>query len=179
MAFQTGDLYHARHICSGLSSLANTTSGSQIDAEDGHTNCLFRKGNHLCGAWQVSWFGSSHTIPVNAPESDTLIKHQAVGGETLIPNNMPRSVLEFSGIAWVSRGHPDNGPAPPYHNVRFTPESVHAERQHRRPLSAISWHYARPRICLFRINPQSSSWDRRQSFQEPAAAGRRSSLGGR
>jgi len=31
-----------------------------------------------------------------------------------MPNNMPRSVLEFSGIAWVSRGHPDNGPAPPY-----------------------------------------------------------------
>jgi hypothetical protein len=60
---------------------------------------------------------------MDAKKGDTLIKHQAVGGETLIPNNMPRSVLKFSGIAWVSRGHPDNGPAPQYHNVRFTPES--------------------------------------------------------
>jgi hypothetical protein len=61
----------------------------------------------------------------------TRIKHQAVGGETLIPNNMPLSVLEFSGIARVSRGHPDNGPAPPYHNVRFTPKNGHAQRRHR------------------------------------------------
>jgi hypothetical protein len=35
-------------------------------------------------------------------KSDTLIKHQSVRGETLIPYNMPRSVLEFTGIAWVS-----------------------------------------------------------------------------
>ena len=37
-----------------LSRALSTTSGSQIDAEDGHTNCLFRKGNRLCDAWQVS-----------------------------------------------------------------------------------------------------------------------------
>jgi hypothetical protein len=47
------------------------------------------------------------------PGSDTLIKRQAVGGETLVSNNLSRSVLEFSGIAWVSHGHPANGPAPP------------------------------------------------------------------
>ena len=37
-----------------LSRALSTTIGSQIDAEDGHANCLFRKGNRLCGAWQVS-----------------------------------------------------------------------------------------------------------------------------
>jgi hypothetical protein len=51
----------------------------------------------------------------------------------MIPNNMPRSVLEFSGIAWVSRGHPDNGPAPPYHNVRFTPKNGHAQSRYQCP----------------------------------------------
>jgi hypothetical protein len=37
-----------------LSRALSTTSGSQIDTEDGHANCLFRKGNRLCGASQVS-----------------------------------------------------------------------------------------------------------------------------
>ena len=37
-----------------LSRALRSTSGSQIDAEDGHAKCLFRKGNRLCGAWQVS-----------------------------------------------------------------------------------------------------------------------------
>jgi hypothetical protein len=44
------------------------------------------------------------------PTGDTLIKHQAIGSETLIPMNMTGSVIKFSGIAWVSRGHLNNGP---------------------------------------------------------------------
>ena len=37
-----------------LSRALSSTSGSQIDAEDGHANCLCGKGDRLCGAWQVS-----------------------------------------------------------------------------------------------------------------------------
>jgi hypothetical protein len=31
-----------------------STSGGQIDAEDGHADGLCGKGDRLCGAWQVS-----------------------------------------------------------------------------------------------------------------------------
>ena len=47
---------------------------------------------------------SERNRKASIPRGDTLIKHQPVGGEILIPNNMPRSVLEFSGIAWVCAG---------------------------------------------------------------------------
>jgi hypothetical protein len=45
---------------------------------------------------------SERNRKASIPRGDTLIKHQPVGGEILIPNNMP--VLEFSGIAWVCAG---------------------------------------------------------------------------
>ncbi len=47
---------------------------------------------------------SERNRKASIPRGDTLTKHQPVGGEILIPNNMPRSVLEFSGIAWVCAG---------------------------------------------------------------------------
>jgi hypothetical protein len=47
---------------------------------------------------------SERNRKASIPRGYTLIKHQPVGGEILIPNNMPRSVLEFSGIAWVCAG---------------------------------------------------------------------------
>ena len=37
-----------------LSRALRSTSGSSIDAEGRHANCLCGKGDRLCGAWQVS-----------------------------------------------------------------------------------------------------------------------------
>jgi hypothetical protein len=37
-----------------LSRALRSTSGTQVDAEDGHANCLCGKGDRLCGALQVS-----------------------------------------------------------------------------------------------------------------------------
>jgi hypothetical protein len=77
---------------------------------------------------------------------DTLIKHQPVGGETLNPNNTLGSLIEFLGIEWVSCGHQDDDPAPLYRNVRFTPESGHAQPRHRCLLSAIIGHSLFPKV---------------------------------
>ena len=87
IAFQTGDLYHARHDCSGLSCLARRAprAAARSMPNRGMQTAFFEKTIAFVAHGRLADSGSS--LPFNAPESDTLIKHQAVGGETLMPNN--------------------------------------------------------------------------------------------